>query len=148
MIPLKGTRENPHTISPPDWNEGGLPYGHFCKCSVCGLIERSTSIFDYYADEPNQPLKCETCQTGIPLSMVKPALDLLEEEGQFDDPYEDDPVDPELADKLILLYKRPLWEKLLAPNTKIVTHFQPLTAEEKAIAQELFDSEYLGGWKE
>jgi len=56
-----GTKDNPHLVAPSDWDENGVAYGAFCKCRKCGLVERSTMIFDFYANEPGDPLLCETC---------------------------------------------------------------------------------------
>ncbi len=59
-----GEHSNPWTETPEDWHENGVPWGDFCKCSKCGLVARSTNIFDYYADAPHQPMKCQTCAMG------------------------------------------------------------------------------------
>ena len=56
-----GTEQNPHRVAPAGWDEGGLPYGAWCKCSKCGFIGRSTLAFDYYADKAGDPLECESC---------------------------------------------------------------------------------------
>lgn len=79
-----GTKENPHVIAPDDWEDNGLEYGAFCRCSECGLIARSTVLFDYYTlDGPGSPLACETCRIGTPHELIKPVIDLMESEGAF-----------------------------------------------------------------
>lgn len=59
-----GDKANPFTHAPADWDENGVPYGAFCKCSNCGLLHRSTVAFDCYADNPGDPLTCESCKVG------------------------------------------------------------------------------------
>ncbi len=54
-----GSRENPHKVMPPAPER--IPYGEFCVCVICGYINRSTMIFDYYGTV-DELLKCETCQ--------------------------------------------------------------------------------------
>jgi hypothetical protein len=61
-----GGAENPHRVAPPDFETRGLGYGDFCLCSTCGLVARSTIIFDYYAQNPGDPLRCERCVMGAP----------------------------------------------------------------------------------
>lgn len=83
----QGCYERPHLIAPSDWSSNGVDYGAYCKCGRCGLIERSTISFDYYAtDGPGSSLLCETCRFGTPLSALKPVIDMLEEEGAFEEP--------------------------------------------------------------
>lgn len=60
--PALGTRENPHTIAPSDWKTAGVPYESWCRCHKCGSLGRSTITFDFYAAEPGDPLRCESCQ--------------------------------------------------------------------------------------
>lgn len=67
----QGTRENPWLVAPDDWHTNGVPYGDFCKCDACNLIARSTFSFDYYADAPGQPLRCESCKLGRHRDMHK-----------------------------------------------------------------------------
>ena len=55
------SKEIPYVAAPPEFNKTGLPYGAWCRCSKCGCVGRSTVIFDFYADEPGAPLKCERC---------------------------------------------------------------------------------------
>lgn len=56
-----GTRENPYISAPEDWRPKGLPYGAYCKCNGCGVVERSTLVFDFYAQEVEDRLRCEDC---------------------------------------------------------------------------------------
>ncbi len=58
---LGASKKMPYTIAPPEFNKQGLPYGAWCKCSRCRMVGRSTVIFDFYADDPGAPLKCERC---------------------------------------------------------------------------------------
>jgi hypothetical protein len=39
-------------------------YGAWCKCALCGRVERSTFIFDFYPLKMNDGLKCESCMMG------------------------------------------------------------------------------------
>ena len=55
-----------YTHAPSDWKINGVPYGALCKCSKCGLVGRSIITFDFFADEPQDPLVCETCVMGTP----------------------------------------------------------------------------------
>ncbi len=70
-----GSKANPFTVAPADWHENGVPYGAYCLCSRCGLVEHSTLTFDYYADEPGEPLVCEQCNTGQNHAACKPLID-------------------------------------------------------------------------
>ena len=56
------TPRDPYITSPADWEDNGLPYGAWCKCSKCGLIRRSTVLFDFYAKGAFKPLTCEICE--------------------------------------------------------------------------------------
>jgi hypothetical protein len=76
-----GSQEYPHTIAPKDWNENGVTYGAWCKCSRCGLVGRSTITFDFYADSPGEKLVCESCTTGAPEKLS----DILNEAIELDD---------------------------------------------------------------
>ena len=58
---MMGERDDPHLIATPDWCEKGLPYGSFCRCHQCGYVGRATVTFDFYADRPGDPLRCEVC---------------------------------------------------------------------------------------
>ena len=78
------SRNDPFTVAPDDWHEKGLPYGAFCECSECGLVERSTMLFDFYADKPGDKLVCETCQINTPHSMVAPVIKEAEKRGVYD----------------------------------------------------------------
>lgn len=80
-----GTINHPYLIAPPDWHENGLPYGAYCKCARCGQIHRSTVMFDYHANEPGDPLICETCEIGTPFKAVAPIMARLEADGAFKD---------------------------------------------------------------
>jgi hypothetical protein len=62
----KGTQQDPFLVAPDDSHDNGLPYGAFCRCGSCGLVARSTIMFDYYADGPRGILLCETCKIGTP----------------------------------------------------------------------------------
>lgn len=62
MIYPLGHQGNPYNIAPMGWDDAGCPYGAFCKCHRCGLVERSTFTFDYYADKAGDPLVCGTCK--------------------------------------------------------------------------------------
>ncbi len=55
-------RNNPHLIAPPDWHEGGIEYGDFCKCSRCGFVGRTTMSFDFRAHHPGDALTCDACE--------------------------------------------------------------------------------------
>lgn len=57
----EGTEEVPYTKAPEDWKENGVPYGAYCKCDRCGLVERSTLVFDFYAKRAGDKLRCEDC---------------------------------------------------------------------------------------
>lgn len=72
MIDLLGIRENPHTVAPPDWKENGLPYGAWCRCARCGHLGPSMMTFDFYADNPGDPLVCERCKQAEWEFMFKP----------------------------------------------------------------------------
>lgn len=56
-----GTYEYPFIIAPPSWEDDGLPYGAFCKCSRCGYVGTSTVSFDYRAEGPGESLTCDAC---------------------------------------------------------------------------------------
>lgn len=58
------SKENPITHAPNDWAENGVEWGAYCRCYDCGLVTTSTMMFDYYADKPGDPLKCENCTLG------------------------------------------------------------------------------------
>ena len=79
-----GTRENPYLVAPNDFDKNGVPYGAFCKCGSCNLVERSTIAFDFYADKAGDKFRCETCLLGISHESVKPLIDQLEQDGAFD----------------------------------------------------------------
>ncbi len=53
----------PRQVAPDDMETNGLPYGAWCKCHVCGLVGRSTIVFDFYGQNGEQ-LKCENCLMG------------------------------------------------------------------------------------
>lgn len=53
-----GTQGNPHRAAPVD-------YGAFCRCRRCGRVDRSTHLFDYFADKPGDPLECQVCKFGM-----------------------------------------------------------------------------------
>lgn len=74
----------PLTKAPDDWNTNGLEYGIYCQCNKCNRIERSTVVFDFYADGPGKPLICETCTTGLPHEQVVEFLNSLEENKVFE----------------------------------------------------------------
>ncbi len=57
---LGSDREHPYKIAPGDIALDGMPYGAWCRCNRCGLVGRSTFVFDYYGDR-GDPLKCEPC---------------------------------------------------------------------------------------
>lgn len=63
-----GTIENPYTHAPDDWGENGVPYAAYCRCHICDLVTTSTFTFDYFADEPGDPLVCEHCTMGSPMT--------------------------------------------------------------------------------
>lgn len=61
-----GEKANPWILTPDDWHENGVPWGDYCKCDNCGLVARSTNLFDYYADGPGLAMKCENCLLRYP----------------------------------------------------------------------------------
>jgi hypothetical protein len=63
-----GTPQNPHTVAPADWKENGVEYGAWCMCSRCGRVSQSTFVFDFYADEPGDALRCEICTVHTPMA--------------------------------------------------------------------------------
>jgi len=67
------TKEDPITHAPDDWDKNGVPYAAYCKCCNCGLVTTSTITFDYFADNPGDPLQCENCKLGrrIPPEAIK-----------------------------------------------------------------------------
>ena len=77
-------RYGPYLIAPADFIEVGVPYGAFCKCGRCGIVERSTISFDFYTKENGESFSCETCEFGTPHFLVKPLLDKLEANGEFE----------------------------------------------------------------
>lgn len=79
-----GTRDNPYLVAPDDWEEDGVPYGAFCKCEQCNLVERSTVGFDFFADNAGDPFRCQTCLLGTPHALSKPVIDQLEKDGAFE----------------------------------------------------------------
>lgn len=66
-----GTMDNPHLVAPEDWETNGLEYGHYCRCSKCGLIGRSTYTFDFFADKSGDELVCETCTFHTPKEVAQ-----------------------------------------------------------------------------
>ncbi len=56
---LGSSPETPFVEAPDIWDESGVPYGAWCKCS-CGVVGRSTFIFDFYR-QPDNSLRCERC---------------------------------------------------------------------------------------
>lgn len=73
-----GNISNPFTVAPDDWYENGLPYGAYCECAKCGLVERSIISFDYYAKRAGDPLVCETCTVGTPHALIAPIIQEVE----------------------------------------------------------------------
>ena len=61
---IVGSKSCPHTTAGPTFEGEGVPYGSFCRCSRCGLVARSTMLFDYY-NRPDGTLWCESCTTGV-----------------------------------------------------------------------------------
>lgn len=61
MITLIGTRERPYTHAPPGMHKDGMPWGAFCRCSICNTLGCSTTVFDFYGD-PGNPLICGNCK--------------------------------------------------------------------------------------
>ena len=59
---IQGTKSNPYTTAPPEWDKSGVPYGAFCKCAQCEYVGTSTNSFDYRADSPGDPLICDACK--------------------------------------------------------------------------------------
>lgn len=83
--PTLGTLNNPFTKAPPDFHDEGLPYAAYCRCVRCGLVARSTFIFDYYAKNVGDPLVCESCERGGGAASELETVRLLEKERFFEE---------------------------------------------------------------
>lgn len=55
-----GTKENPYIHVSQGFCDENFPYGAWCVCSSCGLLGRSTFVFDFYTAE-DDTLLCEYC---------------------------------------------------------------------------------------
>ncbi len=58
--PCVGSFGNPHTVSS-GFGEPEIPYGDWCKCAHCGLVDLNTSTFRFTAEFQGGYLRCEKC---------------------------------------------------------------------------------------